>query len=72
MTSKEKFIVLLNELLEKVSEIRKHLVKEYNNNEREWNEIRDYLIMLSDIEEVIDLYNKERWKKWKKLLCMNY
>lgn len=60
MTSKEKFIVLLNELLEKVSEIRKHLVKEYNNNEREWNEIRDYLIMLSDIEEVIDLYNKER------------
>lgn len=57
MTSKEKFIVLLNELLEKVDEIKKHLVKEYNQNEREWREIRDYLEALSYIEEVIDLYN---------------
>lgn len=57
MTSKEKLIFLLNDLLEKVDEIKKHLVKEYNQNEREWNEIRDYLEALSYIEEVIDLYN---------------
>ena len=57
MTSKEKFIVLMNELLEKVGEIKKHLVKEYDNNEREWRETRDYLEMLSNIEEIIDLYN---------------
>lgn len=57
MASKEKLIFLLNDLLEKVDEIKKHLVKEYNQNEREWNEIRDYLEALSYIEEVIDLYN---------------
>lgn len=57
MTNKEKFILLLNNLMEKVDEIKKHLVKEYNKNEREWKEIRDYLEMISYIEEIIDLYN---------------
>ena len=62
--------ILLDELLEKVEETKDFLLNEFNEVEREEEEdLMEYIILLSYIEDIINYY-KGGEKKWKILHCM--
>lgn len=58
MKRKRKLSIMLNELLEKVIVIKDFLLKEFNQVEKEEEEdLMEYIILLSYIEDVINYYN---------------
>lgn len=54
MTRKEKLMSLLNDLLEKVDEVKDYIIYEYDEDEREEEELKEYLELLYYIEDVIN------------------
>ena len=72
MKRNEIFTILLDELLEKVEETKDFILNEFNEVEKEEEEdLVEYIITLSYIEDVINYY-KGGEKKWKNLLCIIY
>ena len=58
MKRKRKLSIMLDELLEKVIVIKDFLLKEFNQVEKEEEEdLMEYIILLSYIEDVINYYN---------------
>lgn len=58
MKRKRKLSIMLDELLEKVIVIKDFLLKEFNQVEKEEEEdLMEYIILFSYIEDVINYYN---------------
>ena len=58
MKRNETLTILLDELLEKVEETKDFLLDEFNEVEKEEEEdLVEYIILLSHIEDVINYYN---------------
>lgn len=53
---KEYLSNLMNELLEKVEEVKDYIIDAFSEDEREEEEIREYWDALSNIEDVIIYY----------------
>ena len=66
--------IMLDELLEKVVATEDYIYNEFNEVEREEEDLKEYLAALSYIVNVIGYYNyiveKGGKKKWKNLLCI--
>lgn len=56
MKRKEYLNELLSELLQKVGEVKDYIIDEFDEDEREEEEIREYWDALSNIEDVIIYY----------------
>jgi len=52
----EIFTILLDELLEKVEETKDFILNEFNEVEKEEEDLVEYIITLSYIEDVINYY----------------
>jgi len=56
MKRNEIFTILLDELLEKVEETKDFILNEFNEVEKEEEDLVEYIITLSYIEDVINYY----------------
>jgi hypothetical protein len=57
MERKKQLKTLLNDLLEKIKEVEDFLFNEFDEDERESEELKDYLESLNNIENTINFYN---------------